>query len=115
MNAPINPYREERPWGDFVEFIKNSPATVKIITVKNGEQLSLQKHKNRDEFWHIIAGTGSVQIGNHAVNVKPGQDYFAPRNTNHRFTGPLTVLEISLGEFDENDIERIEDKYGRAG
>jgi hypothetical protein len=26
----------------------------------------------------------------------------------------VRVLEISLGTFDENDIERLEDIYGRA-
>ncbi len=27
--------------------------------------------------------------------------------------GEVRILEIALGEFDENDIVRLEDKYGR--
>lgn len=116
---PPKPYREERPWGEFVEFTKNTPTTVKIITVKPGEILSLQKHANRDEFWHIISGQGSVVIGEETISVFPGQDYFVVRGTKHRLAGgqseSLVILEISFGDFDENDIERLEDRYGRAG
>jgi mannose-6-phosphate isomerase len=29
--------------------------------------------------------------------------------------GSFRILEISFGEFDEDDIVRLEDVYGRAG
>ncbi len=116
MQSP-KPYREERPWGEFVEFTKNASSTVKIITVKPGEALSLQRHKNRDEFWRVLSGDGFITIGEDRLPAKAGSEYFAPRGTNHRMEGgalPLQILEISFGEFDEDDIERLEDKYGRS-
>lgn len=115
MQSP-KPYREERPWGDFVEFTKNTTSTVKIITVKPGESLSLQKHQHRDEFWRVLSGTGTITIGQTVSEAKPGDEYFAPRGTEHRFSGgnsALSMLEISFGDFDEGDIVRLEDKYGR--
>lgn len=116
MQAP-KPYREERPWGEFIEFTRNTPSTVKIITVKAGEAFSLQTHTNRDEFWRIISGDGTVTIGTTSTPIGIGKDYFIPRNTLHRIeahTSSVVVLEISFGDFDEKDITRIEDKYGRT-
>lgn len=107
----------ERPWGNFVQFTQNRSSTVKIITVKTGESLSLQKHNSRDEFWHIISGGGYLTIGDTEVEAVVGKDYFVPRNTLHRIRSsdtPLVILEIGLGSFDEDDISRIDDKYGRT-
>ncbi len=115
--SPISPYREERPWGSFTEFTHNVSSTVKIIVVNPGESLSLQFHEKRDEFWHVISGTGTLQIGEERINTSPGQNHVVPRLTHHRMEAdshePLVILEISTGDFDENDITRLEDRYGR--
>jgi mannose-6-phosphate isomerase len=116
-NQPPQPYREERPWGEFIEYTRNTPSTVKIITVNPGEALSLQHHHNRDEFWHVISGEGTLHIGDTEIVARPGENHFVTRETKHRMTGgsiPLVILEISLGEFDENDIVRLDDRYGRS-
>jgi mannose-6-phosphate isomerase len=115
MESP-KPFREERPWGEFIEFTRNKPSTVKIIKVKPNEALSLQSHKERDEFWHIVSGTGIATKGMHAMDAGPGDEFFIPRLTNHRLEAreePLVVLEIALGDAEETDINRVEDKYGR--
>ena len=112
----LTTYREDRPWGDFIQFTKNSPATVKIITVKAGEATSLQRHLLRNEFWYIISGDGFVTIGNERKEVKIKDEFRVEKGVNHRIEGgssPLVLLEISTGEFDENDIERLEDRYNR--
>jgi mannose-6-phosphate isomerase-like protein (cupin superfamily) len=117
MQSPKT-YREKRPWGEFVEFVRNTPTTVKIITINPGEALSLQKHKNRDEFWRVISGMGTITIGQELFPAEKDGEYFVPRNVNHRAEGgdePLVILEISFGDFEEQDIVRIEDKYGRSG
>ena len=111
---PIKPYLENRPWGDFLEFTHNTPSTVKIITVKAGEALSLQSHKNREEFWHIISGEGTVEIGEKNESATKGKEFFVPKETKHRISttnSELVLLEIAFGQFDENDIIRYEDKY----
>jgi len=110
------PYQEQRPWGTFREFTKNEKSTVKLITVEPGQALSLQTHANRDEFWHIIAGSGTVTIGTETHKASPGKEFLVPRTTAHQIESGaegLTVLEIATGDFDENDIIRISDRYGR--
>jgi mannose-6-phosphate isomerase-like protein (cupin superfamily) len=117
MTTKIQSFRVQRPWGNFLQFCKNTPATVKIIAIKSGEMLSLQSHAKREEFWRIISGEGMAVIGNQRLNVKSGDELIIPIGTKHRLAAgatDLTVLEISLGDFAEDDITRYEDKYNRA-
>ncbi len=113
----IKIYQEERPWGNFRQFTENSPSTVKIITVKVGEVLSLQSHSKRSEFWRVIHGSGIMEIGDVKHNVVEGDEHYIPLGAKHRLSaGPsgIEVLEIATGDFNENDIIRYDDKYGRA-
>lgn len=115
-HSPLQPYTEKRPWGSFTEFTKNEPSTVKLITVDDGGELSLQYHHHRDEFWKIVSGMGMVTIGAELLEAKAGDHFFIPRETNHRAKGvggQLVFMEISFGDFDEGDIVRLEDHYGR--
>jgi mannose-1-phosphate guanylyltransferase/mannose-1-phosphate guanylyltransferase/mannose-6-phosphate isomerase len=110
-------YQEERPWGNFRQFTHNALSTVKIITVEHGEMLSLQSHKLRSEFWHVLAGTGIVQMGEVKKNTTVGDEYQIEIGEKHRLeAGPdgIQVLEIAFGDFEENDIVHFEDKYGRV-
>lgn len=117
------PYEEERPWGRFIQFSKNQQTTVKIIEVKPQQQLSVQTHKNRDELWVALdpglvalVGEDTVFMTDIEIGLEP---VFIPRNTIHSIKNANLVsdarfLEIAFGEFDEDDIERIRDVYGRA-
>ena len=107
----------KRPWGNFRQFTRNVPSTVKILTVKAGEELSLQNHKKRSEFWHVVHGDGIIQVGKRKKNVGEGNEFYIPEGEMHRLiagSSGIIVLEIAMGEFDENDIIRYEDKYGRV-
>jgi len=107
-----------RPWGKFQQYTENETTTVKIITVEPGQKLSVQRHKKRDELW-IALDEGLVTHLNGEQRVfHPGTEFYIPKNSTHsienEFTKPARFLEIAFGHFDENDIERLEDKYGRC-
>jgi mannose-1-phosphate guanylyltransferase/mannose-6-phosphate isomerase len=111
------PFDIKKPWGSFRQFTKNVPTTVKIIFVSPNEILSLQSHTKRNEFWRVIAGSGFVEIGGKREDVKTGDEKIIPVGAKHRMAGGpdgMQILEISFGEFDEEDITRYEDKYGRT-
>ncbi len=118
MSHPLHDYySEERPWGSFERFINNEPCSVKFLHVAAGKRFSLQTHAKREEFWRCIKGSGVATIGNEDIELKEGDEVLAPIGTKHRLQGGpdgITVLEISFGEFDENDIERLEDDFGRT-
>ena len=112
----MNKYTEQRPWGNFEQFCHNEKTTVKIIQVKPYEATSLQFHYYRDEFWRVIEGNGKIIIGKETIEVQKGDEFFVNRETNHQIitsSSSLSILEISFGNFDENDIVRLEDKYNR--
>lgn len=113
----MTPFTEKRPWGEFRQFTLNEPVTVKTILVKKGEALSLQYHTLRTEFWKIISGSPEVTIGDKVVAATVGDEFMVPVKTNHKIEAPtdeVLFLEISSGEFKEDDIVRLSDKYGRV-
>lgn len=110
-------FQTDRPWGNFRQFTYNKPSTVKILNVNPNEQLSLQSHKNRSEFWRVITGSGIVEIGDIKENASVGNEYEILMGEKHRLSAGsngISVLEIAIGNFDENDIVHYEDKYGRV-
>lgn len=111
------PKTSQRPWGNFRQFTNGEPSTVKIITVETGERLSLQYHHHRQEFWMVLSGQPEVTIGTEVKKAEPGDEFKIAETVPHRLaapSGPAEILEISFGQFDENDIVRLEDDYGRS-
>jgi len=113
----INFYREKRPWGDFLEFIKNQRATVKILDIFPGEETSLQFHQKRDEFWYVIRGEAKTIVGNKEKTLKIGDHLYIKKGQKHRLINNsadiAAILEISFGKFKEEDEVIIKDKYHR--
>ncbi len=105
----------KRPWGEMKRFVLNKKCSVKILTIKPKQMLSLQKHKKRDEMWYFLT-PGQVQLGKRKIKVKKESVIKIKRNTAHRIIAgenKVIVLEISFGRFSEKDEVRLEDKYGR--
>ena len=117
MGTTMEPITTKRPWGSFTRFTNNELSTVKLLYVNKGEELSLQYHMKREEFWRVISGTPDIRINDDTFQAKVGDEFNIPLGTKHRISAPnddVVVLEISKGEFDEDDIVRIEDKYNRV-
>jgi mannose-6-phosphate isomerase len=110
--------REERPWGTY-EVLHEAPQfLVKQITVTPGHRLSYQRHRKRNEHWVIVSGTGFATIADEDRRLGPGVVVQVPVGTAHRVTNDgsenLTFVEVQTGSyFGEDDIERLEDDYGR--
>jgi mannose-6-phosphate isomerase len=113
-----SPTQVKKPWGKFEQYTHNMLSTVKVITVQPGGILSLQYHHRRDELWVILDSGTQVELEGNVLWPAKGERVFIPRGTVHRLSasgdGPIRVLEISFGEFDEDDIVRLEDLYGRV-
>jgi mannose-6-phosphate isomerase-like protein (cupin superfamily) len=117
MDNKLDIYQEERPWGLFRRFTNNILSTVKIIVIKPNQQLSLQSHNKRSEFWRVIEGDGIFEIDGKKYIVEKGFEKEIGIEVKHRMqagSDGMEVLEIATGDFDEKDIVRYEDKYGRV-
>ncbi len=121
LGAPkgISTLIDKRPWGMFEQFAPIAagiPCAVKILTIKPNNMLSLQYHHNRDEFWRVLSGEGTAEVGTEKFEINSGTEIFIKRGQPHRLSAGndnLNILELAFGRFDENDIVRLEDKYGR--
>ena len=106
-----------RPWGKFRSFPHRPAGSIKIITVNPGETLSLQYHKNRGEFWVVLDKGLEVTVGNKVWQPETNEEIFIPAQVPHRMKcigdSASRIMEIWIGDSDESDIVRLEDKYGR--
>ena len=106
---------DNRPWGRWEEYIFEPTYRIKRIFVFPGKRLSLQRHRLREEVWVIVEGSGLMTLGDKTL----GDVLNIPKYTIHRIENntesePLVFIETQMGICPEDDIERIEDDYGRA-
>lgn len=118
MNRQSKP-EDRRPWGYYVILEETPTHKVKRIVVDPGKRLSLQRHRRRSEHWHVLQGRARVTLDGRVVDLEAGQSIDLPRGAAHRMENPgdteLAFIEIQRGEyFGEDDIERLEDDFGRT-
>ena len=109
---------DHRPWGYFTVLADEQDHKVKRIVIYPKKRLSLQKHKKRSEHWFVLSGQGIVTLDGERLNKKDGESINIPCGSSHRIenngTVDLKFIEVQTGEyFGEDDIERLEDDYGR--
>ncbi len=107
----------EKPWGRYRQFTLNESSTVKMLEVEPGEVLSLQSHRYRDELWFFMDDGAEVDLNEQVLHPRAGQEVRIPRGSRHRLRSldsRVRVLEVSFEHFDENDIVRYDDRYGRV-
>lgn len=117
--STILPSSVNRPWGTYTTLKEEAGYKVKLITVRPNESLSLQYHQSREEHWTVVRGYGLVQIGDEVLRTGPGEYRFIPSKQRHRLTNTseneLVLIEVQVGSYlGEDDIVRLEDKYGRV-
>ena len=109
-----------RPWGSY-DSIENGPRfQVKRLKVKPGASLSLQLHHHRAEHWIVVSGTARITRGEEVFLLEENQSTYIPIGVKHRIENPgkipLHIIEVQSGSyFGEDDIVRLEDRYGRQG
>lgn len=110
---------ENRPWGNFDVIRSFSDCKVKMINVDVGQQLSYQYHHHREEHWIIVSGYGEFTLNDVVTEVKAGDHVHIGLKDKHRIKNigyeNLRFIEVQLGEsFEEEDIVRLQDNYGRT-
>lgn len=108
-----------RPWGSYTILEDAEDCKVKRLTVKPGHVLSLQLHNQRSEHWTVVNGTAKVRIGEREFLLNANESAYIPMNTVHRLENPtdkdIHLIEVQCGAyFGEDDIVRLEDRYGRV-
>jgi mannose-6-phosphate isomerase-like protein (cupin superfamily) len=109
---------ENRPWGNYTVLLDDNDCKVKTIIIKPGESPSYQYHFKRKEHWIIIQGSGILILNDIERIVNAGDCIFVDKLEKHKIINngqvDLKFIEVQTGEyFGEDDIVRLEDKYGR--
>lgn len=111
---------EQRPWGSFTILDEGESYKVKRLEVLPGMRLSYQRHSRRSEHWFVVQGTAKVTLNGAEILVESGQAIDIPQGAAHRIENEpgrehLVIIETQIGDyFGEDDIERLDDDFGRA-
>jgi mannose-6-phosphate isomerase len=110
---------ETRPWGSYLVLADEPTHKVKRIEVQPGKRLSYQFHEYREEHWFVVEGEGTVTLDGTESQVGRGDtvdvEIRMPHRIENRGEHPLVFIEVQHGaSFEEDDIVRLEDDYGRT-
>lgn len=110
--------KSERPWGQYEVLQEAKSHKVKCIRVSPGKRLSYQRHQKRAEHWFIVSGNGEVLIDGVTRKISAGDTVDFGIGVLHRISNTgndeIVFVEVQTGTyFGEDDIERVEDDFGR--
>jgi mannose-6-phosphate isomerase len=108
-----------RPWGFYDILSDRDDHKIKRITIFPGKRLSYQRHQKRSEHWYMVCGKAMATLNGCEVILYEGASLYIPRGGAHRIanlgSGNVVFIEVQTGNYlGEDDIERIEDDYGRV-
>jgi mannose-6-phosphate isomerase len=116
-----NPRRVDKPWGHELWWAVTERYVGKILHVKQGESLSLQYHRVKDETIRVQSGRLLFEYQDESETgelvrreMAPGDVAHIRPGTRHRMTAlsDCDILEVSTPELE--DVVRLEDRYGRV-
>lgn len=111
--------KTERSWG-YYRVLHEVPGTkVKELTINPGSSISMQRHFERAEYWHVSSGSVLVHSQTESgyqlptTTLNTHDNYKVAVTDWHRISNPYdipaTIVEIQYGSrCEEEDIERIQ-------
>ncbi len=112
--------RVEKPWGHEEIWAETDRYLGKILSIRRGERLSLQLHRQKDESIYVLRGRLKLTLETAAgeledEELEPGDARRVFPGRRHRFEAieDTELLEVSTPEID--DVVRLQDDYGRGG
>ncbi|WP_322152200.1 sugar phosphate nucleotidyltransferase [Paratractidigestivibacter sp.] len=114
--AESRPMYEQCRWGEYrvidsSVFPDGAKALTKELIVRDGKQLSYQRHAHRGEVWTVVSGAGEVVLDGLVQQVRAGSVVNIGKCQMHagRAIGSdLHIIEVQQGEIlAEEDVERF--------
>lgn len=105
-----------RPWGYYRVLHEVAGTKVKELTVEPGQELSMQRHRQRAEYWMVTEGECKVEKEYGSLFLRRHETIHIPVGEWHQlsnpFKQPCKLVEVQFGsKCAEEDIERRYDKY----
>ena len=113
--------RVDKPWGHELIWAHADRYVGKVLLIRAGRRLSLQRHLVKDESIIVLRGHLRLHLedADGVVRVSelgPGEARHVPIGAIHRYeatTDDVELVEVSTPELD--DVVRLEDDFGREG
>ena len=107
-----------RPWGSYDSIDSGPNYQVKRISVNPRSRLSLQRHAYRAEHWVVVQGEAKVHLDGQDYLLNTNDSIYIPKGAVHCLANEtdekLYLVEVQSGSYlGEDDIERLDDIYGR--
>ena len=90
----------EKSWGSFrVLDVEKESLTIKV-TLHEGHSMNYHSHKNRDEVWTVISGTGKTVVDGMEQNVSQGDVITMQAGCRHTIMAntELKLIEVQIGK-----------------
>lgn len=104
----------EKSWGCYkVMDVEEESMTIKV-TLNPGHSMNYHSHKNRDEVWVVLTGTGKTIVDGYEQSVKAGDVITMSAGCRHTVIADteLKLIEVQLGkEITVNDKQKFELEY----
>ncbi|MDO4308586.1 MAG: sugar phosphate nucleotidyltransferase [Eubacteriales bacterium] len=104
----------EKSWGSFkVIDVESESLTIKV-TLHTGHSMNYHSHKNRDEVWVVISGTGKTIVDGMTQSIKAGDVITMSAGCRHTVVAEseLKLIEVQLGkEISVQDKQKFELEY----
>lgn len=104
----------EKSWGSFrVIDVEEESMTIKV-TLSKGHSMNYHSHRNRDEVWVVISGTGKTIVDGMEQNVKAGDVITMSAGCRHTVIAEseLKLIEVQLGkEISVQDKQKFQLEY----
>jgi len=107
--------KTERQWGYYRVLHEVQGTKVKELTIEPGQSLTMQRHWDRDEHWHVVEGRCHVDFEDTTtqshIKLKQHDQFTIKSECWHRlsnpYDNPCKIVEIQYGiTCSEEDIER---------
>jgi mannose-1-phosphate guanylyltransferase/mannose-6-phosphate isomerase len=110
----------KKPWGQELIWADTPLYCGKILSIRKGESLSLQYHREKDETIHVLSGSLRFRYGGNPDTLidkvmAPGESFHIATRTVHQMEAleDCEILEVSTPQL--QDVVRLLDRYGRVG
>src|SRR5262245_55365977 len=107
--------RVEKPWGHELIWAETARYVGKLLFIKQGEKISRQYHRVKEETLMVKDGELYLEIGAEGdlvtKHMKAGDVFHVAPGTIHRMIGAtdVSIIEVSTPELD--DVVRLQDVY----
>ena len=124
MSSDIGNRKVNKPWGHEIRWAINEKYLGKLLFIKQGNRLSKQYHRIKDETINVLEGQLLLELGPHMSVpeqepvrevVTEGESRRIHPGVIHRFcaeAGDVILIEVSTPEI--NDVVRLQDDYDRT-